>query len=86
MKRSALPLLSHLTTSPRNSFRNARAGPWLCGTVTTRRPLSNSTLTAAAKARTVDSAVTPELAHYRNRSVRHLHRPGEASPIQFKSC
>jgi len=30
--------------------------------------------------------VTPELAHYRNRSVRHLHRPGEASPIQFKSC
>lgn len=30
--------------------------------------------------------VAPELARYRNRSVRHLYKKGEASPIKFVNC
>jgi len=30
--------------------------------------------------------VAPELAGYRNRSVRHLYKRGEASPIKFVNC
>lgn len=30
--------------------------------------------------------IAPELAHYRNRSVRHLYQQGEASPIKYVNC
>lgn len=33
-----------------------------------------------------EGVVAHELGHYRNRSVRHLYKQGEASPIKFVNC
>jgi uncharacterized protein len=31
-------------------------------------------------------SVAPEMQHYVNTSVKHLHKRGEASPIKFVNC